>query len=477
MLIFCSVLFVEDRIEAFVPEVKNFAEMKVEAALNGKVKFSIGSLEGGILNPITLTDIEIKGKRDSPLLPDILISSIKTNLRLWDVFRSGGARGAFGIKGNASISRLLSGITRVDVNFATVNKDISGFVRIENDSRSSKLKGYINLPYANKIDFAGVVKQDFFDIEIRPRRGVLIAHGAVREDGSLNIDFKADHLRLFGFETACEGTLKNKVTGAADGLKKASMEGELQTRGLALNHKPFLDLKTDYRISNGILQISDFRLGDIFQGRGSFLLRKPHNTNFTLTANNMSISWLLIALGSKDAAPPVTGTMNGKFEFKGPLENLKSDMQFEIRKGTLSVLDFEYLSARLKGDGALLRIEDCRITRESGFFVLGGEMDLRRMGKNSLFSDIKIVSDDGAINWDGWDASKWKNIEEVTMTKKINDEINLDFKKFISGDNVDESLKSTDEVQLEYKLHPNDSLKMTVGQDKDFFGFEHKDKF
>ena len=38
-------------------------------------------------------------------------------------------------------------------------------------------------------------------------------------------------------------------------------------------------------------------------------------------------------------------------------------------------------------------------------------------------------------------------------------------------------MKYGDEVQLEYKLHPNDSLKVTVGQDKDFLGLEHKDKF
>ena len=63
------------------------------------------------------------------------------------------------------------------------------------------------------------------------------------------------------------------------------------------------------------------------------------------------------------------------------------------------------------------------------------------------------------------------------MKKKINDDIDIDFKKFTSEDTIDESLKYGDEVQLEYKLHPNDSLKVMVGQDKEFLGIEHKDKF
>jgi hypothetical protein len=135
------------------------------------------------------------------------------------------------------------------------------------------------------------------------------------------------------------------------------------------------------------------------------------------------------------------------------------------------------LSAHLKGDGPVIRIDDSRITRESGYFVLAGDMDLRKMGKTSMFANLRLVGDDKAITWDGWYTSKVQNVREVTMKKKITDDIGLDFKKFTSEDVIDESLKYTDEVQLEYKLHPNDSLKIMVGQDKDFLGIEHKDKF
>ena len=50
LLIVCVVLFIEDRIEAFVPQMKNFAESRIEDALGGKIKLSIGDVDGGLLH-------------------------------------------------------------------------------------------------------------------------------------------------------------------------------------------------------------------------------------------------------------------------------------------------------------------------------------------------------------------------------------------------------------------------------------------
>jgi len=55
--------------------------------------------------------------------------------------------------------------------------------------------------------------------------------------------------------------------------------------------------------------------------------------------------------------------------------------------------------------------------------------------------------------------------------------INIDFKKFLNDERIDEGSRYEDEVKLEYELNSNDSLKMMVGSNNDFFGVEHKDKF
>lgn len=465
----CLILFVEDRIEAFVPDVKNFAEMKVEEALNGRVKFSIGSLEGGILNPITVNDIRIKDSRDMPVLPYLLISSIRTNYRIWNVL--------FANRNVPMLDNVLAGVNAVDANFSTVNREASGFVRLEKEAGNVKLTGHVNLLYEDRIDFNGLIKDDTFDLEVRPRSGLIKANGRIGDDGVLTVNFKATHLKLGNFDVVCDGVLKNRIAIDPENQANSSMEGELETRNLLLNYKPFLDLKMSYRVSGGTLDIPNLALADIIKGRGKISMSEPYNANFTVTTNNLSLSWLLLGLGAKDAGSILTGTMNSKFDIKGPIANLKSNIQLDIRKGTMAKLEFDYLSAHMKGDGPIIRIEESRITRESGYFALAGEMDLRNMGKNNLFDYIKIASDERAITWDGLDVTKSQGVQEVRMEKKISEDLNIDFKKFVTDNRVDESIRDSDEVQLEYKLHPNDSLKLMVGQEKDFLGIEHKDKF
>ncbi|GEM_PF-1133273 len=475
LLSICIVLFVEARIEAFVPEMKSFAVVKIEEALGGNVRLSVGEVGGGIFRPITISGVKIEDAKNMAMLPSLEIDSVKTNYRIWSlIYASFLAK----TKDAPAVSAFLSGVSRVDINFATANKALSGCVRIDSAADELKLKGYATTANGRKADFAARIKKSGdFEAVINSGKSVITVEGVVFKDGGVEADFKISRLNIGACDIACEGRLKAETVIMSGSENKAATFGSLETKNMALDYKPFLDLKASYRISNGLLEITDLSLGDIFKASGTVQTREPYGANFQLTANNLSLSWLALALGVKNGPAILSGTMNGKFGFKGPLAGLRSDAQFEIRKGAIGGLEFEALNARMKGEGTVVRIEDSRIIRESGYFVLAGEMDFGHLGKNNFFDNIKLVGDDRAVNWDGWDTSKIQNIRYTSMKKKINDEINLDFKKLISEDTIDESLKYGDEVQLEYKLHPNDSLKVTVGQDKDFFGIEHKDKF
>ena len=474
MLIVCIILFIEDRIEAFVPEIKNFAEVKIEAALGGRVQLSIGDIDGGLIHPIIFNDIKIENGKGVAILPSLELSSIKTTYRVWDLLR---AVSLAKHKNTKDVSRFLSGVSRLDINFVTVNKEISGFVRLDNHSGELNAKGCINFSSGYKADFDAKLKDGAYDIEIRPKRGTLRVQGTISPEGAIDANFKVYHLDLGGQDIVCDGILKSGIAVSGIGGRNTTMQGIIETRNCILNYRPFLNLKTSYKIEDDNLFISDLSLGDIFKGAGTFQLREPFNMNATLTVNNLSLGWIALALGAKDASAILSGLLNAKCELKGPAANLRSNIQMDVHKGTIATLDFESLSVRFKGDGPLIRIDDSRVTRESGYFVLAGEMDLRKIGRNSMFEKLRLVGDDKAINWDGWDTSKVQNIREIRMKKRINDDIDLNFKKFTSEDTIDESLKYGDEVQLEYKLHPNDSLKVMVGQDKEFLGLEHKDKF
>ncbi|MBU0881663.1 MAG: hypothetical protein KKE81_05645, partial [Candidatus Omnitrophica bacterium] len=190
-----------------------------------------------------------------------------------------------------------------------------------------------------------------------------------------------------------------------------------------------------------------------------------------------SLSWLMLALGKKEATSMLAGTINGKFVIKGPVGKVNVSSSLNVKGGSIGGLNFDYMTATLKGDLPFLKIEDSRITRNSGYFAIAGEFDLTRAGKDNLFDDIKLVTDDTAITWDEWKSSQGKDVRELTMKKNIVGKFGFGYKKFVKEDNIDESSRDSDEMHLDYNLQANDSLKVMVAQDNDFFGFEHKDKF
>jgi hypothetical protein len=169
--------------------------------------------------------------------------------------------------------------------------------------------------------------------------------------------------------------------------------------------------------------------------------------------------------------------MNSKWELKGPAKDLKSKVHIDIKKGRILEMRIESLSADLKGQGSIITIEDSRITRESGSFVLAGYMDLGRIGKESLFENLKLVSGETTVIWDDYETAKWQDVREFRMKKKVVEGVDVGFKKFINDEKVDESLRDRDQYEVSYSLHPKDSLKLRHSDGDNFFGLEHKDKF
>ncbi|MDP2913720.1 MAG: hypothetical protein Q8N91_06945 [Candidatus Omnitrophota bacterium] len=464
---FCMVLFCESRIEAFVPQLKDFAEAKIGHALGDRFNFSIGSIDGGILRPVIFNNVTIKDRKGPSIFDFLVITQVRTNYRIWDALLKRNYR-----------SMLFAEDSGVYVNFSTRDNGIEGFLQLRGDLARPEIKGSLNLFDKGNVDFAGRINGDSFDIEIRPlSSGVVKAEGSFGEEGVLAATFKINHIMLGGFDLVCDANSKFRFVDVPGDPKNSYFEGEFATKNLILNFKPFLDLKAYYKISGGILQIDELSIGEILRARGKAMLKEPFNVDMSLEANNVNLGWFLNSLGVDAAASILAGTMNGKFDFKGPIKNLKSAIHIDIRKGQITDLDFESLSANLKGDGPYIRIDDSRITRESGYFALAGEMDLRRIGKNSIFTDITISTDEKAITWDGWNSSRVQDVQEVRMKKKITEEMNIDFKKIIAEETIDESVRANDEIHLEYKLDAKDSLRMMVGRDSEFFGLEHKDRF
>ncbi|MCM8760702.1 MAG: hypothetical protein NC938_04720 [Candidatus Omnitrophica bacterium] len=468
LLVLCIILLVETRIEALVPELKRLAEARVEEMFGGKVKLFIGSIEGGIVNPISLNGIKVKQAKSSVFLQSLEINSIKTKYHLWEVLRPSAMAPVF-----------LEKDSPIYANFSMCNGSIKGFTALEGDLTDSSISGWLIFFGKSRVDFKGTVKGDIFDMEIRPERpdmGLLRLVADISDDGILTVNIKAYHLKLYGFDVVCDVVLKNNFVKSSDGCI-IGLNGELETRRLVINYKQVAGLKAKYSVSNGALQLHSLSLGDFFRIYGRVGLKNTVAIDLTILANNLSLNWLIGTIEAKEASSIITGTLNGKFSLKGLLHNMKVASDFEIRNGTIGPLDFENLSATIKGDLPFLKIEDSHVMRKSGYFALAGEIDMRRAGKASLFDNIKLVTDDGAISWDDWSSMRVHDGRKVSMKKNVYGNIDIEYKRIFDDSKIDESLRDSDEVRLEYKLQPTDSLKLRIGQDDGFFGFEHKDRF
>ncbi len=468
----CFIVLIENRIEGLAPRLKSMAEAKVEDALGGKADFFIGSIGGGLVHPIVLSDIRIKQRDPSQLLQSLVIDSIRTNYYIKDIV---------GALTGSDLPPLLDKNSTTYVNFSMKRGEIKGFFGLYGDLSDAKINGYVILSGKYKISIIGHIRNGKFDAEIRPEMagtGSIRIYGVMSQEGAFTVNLKLDHLTLGGYDVVCDAILKNKIIPGSEASDASDgMDGEFETRKLIVNFKPFVDIKTHYKLRRNTFEITDFAMGDLFKAYGTVRLGQPGEIDLTVLANNVNLSWAAQMFGNKDTASGLIGTMNGKFEFKGPLKKINTSSTFDIRSGKISVLSFEYMTMTIKGDLPFVKIEDSRIIRSGGSIGLYGEFDLRRIGKASIFDNVKLTADDRAITWDEWSSAQGNDVEELTMKKNFGDQFGFGYKKFVKEGKIDESVRDSDEAHFDYNLQPNDSIKVMVAQDKDFFGFEHKDKF
>ena len=354
-----------------------------------------------------------------------------------------------------------------------------GYARVESSpGEPLKADGSLKLFDSERIDFNAEAGGDTFKIDARPRTGAFKVEGNMPSDAEAALRFSFDHLKVRNFDITGKVAINNRIVKDAAGPtgKVERFEGDISTEGLTLNHKSFFDLKGSYKVSEGLFGVSDLRLGKDAVVNGTIGLRPPYLLDIVVTSDNVSMARILGHFGAEDALK-ISGTLNGKFELKGPLRKIRLNARMDIRQGNISGLDFDRMTASLRGEGPVIKIEDSSVARQSGYFSLEGYIDLRKAGKGNVFEDIRLTSDDRALLWDGWGATRMQDIQEFRMNKKVTEDFNLDFTKFISDDRIDESIRQNDKFGFEYRLQSNESLKLEVGQDTNFFGVQHKDRF
>jgi hypothetical protein len=461
LLVISVIAFFESRIEAFAPELKILAEERIEDIFGRNLDISIGSIDGGIVRPIALRDVRILSKGRQMYQSRIFwIKSMVSNYRVWDL--------AF----PDSFKR----VPRIEIDFETKSRELSGFVTLEGAIDNAAVRGYVRVFGSSKIDVDGQIKNGIARLMLRPKSGLIKIESNFAADGVLLISVKASHFKLRGVDIAGDVVIRNIAVKNSIDPKDECLEGDIEATKVIVNYKPFFDLKASYRISKETLEVSNLDLGHMFYLNGKFGLREPYLMDVVAVTDNMNMPQVLSCVNPVYGSY-VSGNLNSKLELKGTIKNLKTNIHLEMKRGRVGEVNFEHLNVSLKGDGPIMRIEDSRIIRESGPVVLGGEIDLMRIGKENIFEKIKVLNGENTMSWDGWETAKWQDVREFRMTKNVAGGFNVGFKKYVNDDRVDESLRERDQFELGYNLHPNDSIKVKFAPNSNFFGLEHKDKF
>jgi hypothetical protein len=460
LLVISVIAFFENRIEAFAPELKILAEERIESIFGGNLDISIGSIDGGIIRPLALRDVGILKKSGSRQSRLFWIKSIVSNYRAWDLI----------------FPDRFKKPPRISIDFDTKSGELSGFVTLEGSVNNAVVRGYVKVFGSNKIDVEGRIESGIARLTLRPKSGIIKVESNFAADGVLLISVKVSHFDLFGVDIAGDVLVRNIAVKNSTDPEDGSLEGDIAATNVIVNYKPFFDLKASYKISKEILEIPDLDFGHMFYLSGKVGLREPYILDMVAIADNMNLPQIISAV-SPGYGSRISGTINSKIELKGPIKDLKTNIRLETRKGHFGEVNFEYLSLSLKGDGPIMRIEDSRVVRESGPVVLGGEIDLRRIGKDSIFENLKVLNGENTMAWDGWETAKWQDVREFRMTKNVMGGFNVGFKKYVNDDNVGESLRERDQFEVGYNLHPNDSITLKFKDNSNFFGLEHRDKF
>jgi hypothetical protein len=262
--------------------------------------------------------------------------------------------------------------------------------------------------------------------------------------------------------------------------KKGRLAIELLTYGTIIDHHPAEELEIFCNYEDNVLDIVSARVGSQSSASGTIDFNKrPPEIKLLWNVEKINFTDLLAASDEENTTQGsyLEGGLSGKIYIENSLFDPFIKIALEGEKGNFWGVKFERANINLKGNYPILAFHDSRVYREEGgFFILDGKIDLREIGKQTFFDDIKILSDEKTIVLDGWDIARGVEQSEITLKKAVSEDLKVGFKTFIN-DKMQDLSNESDALELEYKLQGNRSLFMRFEKDEELFGVRHKLKF
>ncbi|MCK5306090.1 MAG: hypothetical protein KAJ66_03070 [Candidatus Omnitrophica bacterium] len=378
-------------------------------------------------------------------------------------------KGEIGIEGNPNLPSITA-----DLNlFGLVSATFNNLVRIDEE----------------KVFFDNLILQGqyFTSGEIDLERGEVEFSVTLDNNEKINISFKSidnlsyaglievSHLKIKDTDVDVNCEIKVDVSKGADGAVD-KIKGELNTSTFIVNYEPFDDISAAFTHTEDSFAIDYLKIGDSFGLRGLVSFDEPETVDMFFELKDFTVENL-----SRFSFVPdnfnFKSTINVEANVKGEPAKPHVKIHLTSTKGNMNDILFDSIMITLEGNYPILKYRDSRINRGEGYLPMAGKVDFRKIKAGGLFEDTIITSDEETIIWEGWDITKKQYEKEVSLRKSVKEGISVLYRGYLNDETQAADDDHEDTIELEYGILENQSLKMKLKKDEEFFGLENKIRF
>jgi len=324
--------------------------------------------------------------------------------------------------------------------------------------------------FAGKLSLKGNIDKFVINgyVKIPPQSEIRIDGNYL--EGQIETVVKIQHLPVYTSDLICNLDLKAVLRGEE---KYDLLEGRLSSSGTVINHQPFSEFESRFSLDLVSKKLSIQRLiisGHYFL-QGDIDLYPPYPAKISLDIQNAPMDNIM--LFSQEKPKWTLGDrFSGALAISGSLLKPFCKGKLSAGKGVFKNARYDSIEVNMEGTYPLLPLYNSRIYKPEGNIAIVGALNFE--AKN-LFQDVKLVSN-GNIVWNGWDISRKPYSDLIEMEKELGEEIKIGFKGYIQ-DETNYGRQDGGEVELEFKVDENQSLKMKMRENEDTLGYEHSVKF
>ncbi|MCM8783639.1 MAG: hypothetical protein NC818_02515 [Candidatus Omnitrophica bacterium] len=262
------------------------------------------------------------------------------------------------------------------------------------------------------------------------------------------------------------------IEGEYDSQEKI-LEGKVYSSGTLFNFLPLPEFEGSYRLKDGMLNIDSFKWADSLWLEGDIRFLDFVSGNLRVLLRNLNLLYFAYFYYPNWNA---WGGISGGIDLQIREGNVFTKGSFDFTEGEFGPFKFKGGKIKFEGENSVFRLTDTRIYQEKGYFDLGGEIDLKKLGKYDFVRNIVLIPYQEGMEWQGWRVSQKDYTDSIIADKGIDEKFSIQFRSYMK-DNQGITKEKSDEFGLEYKLKEDRSLKLRLKENEEIFGFERKVRF